>query len=722
MQHTSTIQVREAAIEYQGFGWSSIPVPFRSKNPGFPGWQDLRIKTVEEIAARFNGCPQNIGILTGTPSNGLVDIDLDVPEALPIAGKYLPETRRFGRKSNPESHWLFYVDPPPGIVPFEFGNKKLLEMRGTGGQTVAPPSVHPNGEQIFWANQSEVIRFPLDELSKLVAKIAAAILLTRAWPRTKGTRDDLAMALAGALLRGGWLVDDVSGFIEIVCRTAGDEEHRDRAKKAKFTDEKLKGNHPVTGWPTLAQILGKDTIETVCRWLKIEPKAKHDTAHLGLTDLGNARRLVDQHGADLRYVHTWGRWFFWSATHWQRDETGEVIRRGKSVVRSIYAEASDAASKDDRQAVAAHAQRSESESKLKSMVSLAESELEIAITPEKLDTESMLLNVANGTIDLATGNLRPHDRGDYITRCIPIQYDPAALCPRWGRFLEEIFPDKPELIDFVQRAVGYSLTGETSEQVFFLCWGSGANGKSTATEVLRSLVGEYGRQIPAESLMVRRVEAQSNDLAILKGARLVTAAESEEGQRLAESRVKSITGGDTVVARHLYSEFFEFQPEFKLWLSTNHKPVIRGTDLAIWRRVRLIPFDVSFPPEKQDRGLLSALRAELDGILAWAVRGCLAWRKIGLAAPEEVLLATEQYRSEMDVVAMFLDDCCIQHVNAECSAEVLYKAFSAWAAANGERTMTATMFGRKLSERGFERCKSGGYRKWRGLGLLQDEV
>jgi putative DNA primase/helicase len=663
----------------------------------------------------------NIGVLTGEPSNGLVDGDLDWPEALPFAKLLLRETRTFGRNSNILSHWEYYTSPIPGIEPFVFNKEKVVELRGTGGQTIIPPSVHVEGELIRWDNDREIARVPYDELRKSIARVATGAVLTRMWPRTKGSRDDLAMALAGALLRAGWSVEEAASFIDTICRTAGDEEYRDRAKKAKFTNEKLNGNQAVTGWPTVSQMLGKEVVKTVCAWLGIEPRDAHrDNAHLGLTDLGNARRLVDQHGADLRYVHIWDRWIYWNTTHWENDNTDEVVRRSKSVVKSIYVEAGESSSKEDRQALSQHAVKSESEGRIKSMASLAQSEIEIAITPARLDTEAMLLNCNNGTIDLTNGHLRAHDRNDFITRIIPIEYDPEALCPRWDRFLEEIFPGKPELSDFFQRAFGYSLTGDTSEQVFFICWGAGANGKSTTMELLRSLVADYGRQIPAESLMVRRVEgsAPSNDLAALKGARIVTAAESEEGQRLAESRVKSITGGETILARHLYSEFFEFKPEFKLWLSTNHKPVIRGTDIAIWRRIRLIPFTVSFAPEKQDRRLIDTLRGELPGVLAWAVRGCLQWKKSGLGVPEEVTIATDDYRCEMDTIAEFLQECCIQKRNAESSAKALYQAFVKWVDQTGERKMSQRAFGLKLSERNFDRYHGRDGWRWLGVGLL----
>lgn len=277
-----------------------------------------------------------------------------------------------------------------------------------------------------------------------------------------------------------------------------------------------------------------------------------------------------------------------------------------------------------------------------------------------------LLNVLNGTIDLCTGSLRPHAREDYITRCVNVDYDPDAKCPTWERFIHQVFGGNAEIIAFVQRAVGYSLTGKIVEHVLIVLYGLGSNGKTTLIDALHYLLGpSYAKHAPTDLLLARRGEHHPTELATLHGARLVTAAETGEGRRLAESLVKQLTGGDPVTARRMRDDFWQFRPEFKLWLATNHRPQIRGTDHAIWRRIRLIPFDVTFhtaetgKTPQQDQTLPARLREEATGILAWAVRGCLAWQSQGLGAPDAVRDATEAYRAEMDVLAMFFEERCI---------------------------------------------------------------
>ena len=281
---------------------------------------------------------------------------------------------------------------------------------------------------------------------------------------------------------------------------------------------------------------------------------------------------------------------------------------------------------------------------------------------------------------------------------------------------------KKTLKTFLQRAIGYSLTGVTSEQVIFFCYGTGANGKSTMLEALRFLFGDYGQNTPITALMRKSDGASPTpDLARLKGARFVTAVESEENQHLSESNVKALTGGDTITARNLFSEPFEFKPELKLWIATNHKPRISGTDNGIWRRIRLVPFAVTIPPENRDALLPEKLQAEAPGILAWAVRGCLDWRRDGLSTPAEVIEATNAYRSEQDVMAAFFSECCIMGNNMSASGSDLYDAYKEWASENNERILTNRAFGGKLTERGFQRYRStNGRHSWSGIGLIND--
>jgi putative DNA primase/helicase len=436
-----------------------------------------------------------------------------------------------------------------------------------------------------------------------------------------------------------------------------------------------------------------------------------------LTDLGNAERLVSAHGRDLRHVPGLG-WHRWDGRCWQRDEDGEPMRRAKLAARAIL---HDAANCDDdalRKTIVKWARASEAEPRLRAAVSLAASEPQILAGVDELDADPWALNALNGTIDLRTGKLRGHRRTDLLSKLAPAAYDPKAKCPQWLSFLQVIFDGNAELITYVQRWAGYSLTGSIREQALVVCWGGGSNGKSTLLGTLRRLLGDYAEATPTSTLLEQRQgDGIPNDVARLRGARLVTASETSSGRNLNEERVKDITGGDAITARYMRGEWFSFEPQFKLWLSTNHLPRIRGTDHAIWRRLSLVPFAVTIPDAAQDKELPAKLAGELPGILAWAVRGCLDWQQQGLAAPAAVSAATDGYRVEQDLLGRFLAERCEIDPRAEVQAADLWDAYCKWAEANRERTGTQTSFGRELTERGHEGAKHGGNRTRRGLRL-----
>ncbi len=358
------------------------------------------------------------------------------------------------------------------------------------------------------------------------------------------------------------------------------------------------------------------------------------------------------------------------------------------------------------------------------MLFMAQSEL--PIRPEEFDRDDLLLNVENGTLDLQSLTLREHRREDRITKLAPVRLEPAATCTHWLAFLERIYGGDRELIEFVQRAAGYSLTGETGEQVLFLLHGSGANGKSTLLETLLAMLGDYARPTEFRTLLSREnSEAVRNDLAALCGLRMVTAVEVGRGKRLDEATVKQLTGGDTITARKLYQEFFDFRPRHKLWLAANVKPEIRGTDEAIWRRVLLIPHEVTIPPDERDRGLPSKLRDELPGILNWAIEGLRAWRANGLAPPERVRAATAEYREEMDILGDFIAAKCVLDAKAYAPTGALYTDYESWCRDNGEDAVKKRTFSILLKERGFhDDIKLIGDKKQRvklGLRLLVQE-
>jgi putative DNA primase/helicase len=439
---------------------------------------------------------------------------------------------------------------------------------------------------------------------------------------------------------------------------------------------------------------------------------------LNLTDAGNAERFRAHAGERFGYVHAWSSWLHFDGVRWQRDGSGEAMRAALDTLRTLAGEAEKVPDQDHRGELVKHALESESSARLSAMLTIGQAMLPVA--SEQLDRDPDLLNVENGTLDLRTGALRPHDRGDWLTRLAPVPYDPAATCPRWEAFLRRAMDGNERLISFLQRAVGYSLTGHTNEQVLLLLYGVGANGKSTFLETLRALLCDYSAITDFTTFLKRDSEGARNDLARLVGTRFVSAVEAEAGKPLAEALVKQLTGGDTITARFLFKEFFDFRPQFKIWLAANHKPGIHGSDHGIWRRIRLVPFTVTIPEAERDPRLTQKLAEELPGILAWAVRGCLDWREHGLGVPHEVQAATASYKEEMDLFGGFIDEGCVADPGAQVSAKDLYAAYQAWAESNGEKPRSQKALSMGLRERGFETSRTKSARCWRGLRLRRE--
>jgi putative DNA primase/helicase len=437
--------------------------------------------------------------------------------------------------------------------------------------------------------------------------------------------------------------------------------------------------------------------------------------------VGNGQRFTAQWGNDVRFNPTQGSWLHFDGTRWVPDAVGKIMQLAKETARKIYEEASYERDDTQRKALVGHATRSESIARLEAMLKAASTEPGIPILPDQLDSDPWVLNVLNGTICLRTGYLLPHKRENLITKKAPVIYDPQAPCPRWTHFLQTIMQSM-EKIDFLMRACGYGLTGLTYEQVLFILYGVGANGKSVFCETISYVLGDYALTVPFSTFLVKRGDAIPNDVAMLPGARFVSASEGEQGSRLAESLVKRLTGGDKVSARHLHCEFFEFTPQFKAFLSTNHKPAVRGTDHAMWRRIRLIPFTYTVPESERDLRLLEKLKEESSGILMWLLAGCLKWQRVGLGAPAEVQQATDSYRQEMDAFSDFIDECCIVNNAARAPVSDLYKAYSGWAERNGEDVLTRRQLTSQLGERGFKTVQgTHGYYFFQGLGLRATE-
>ncbi len=442
---------------------------------------------------------------------------------------------------------------------------------------------------------------------------------------------------------------------------------------------------------------------------------------LARTDTGNAERLVGRHGHDLKFVYGLG-WFVWNGTHWRRDKTGEVERRAKETVRSIHEEAARVANDEERRQLAKWAIASESVSRIRSMVSLAMSEPGVPVGEvEELDRDAWLLNVKNGTLDLRTGVLHEHRREDLITKLAPVEYDPEAQALTWDAFLKTALPSE-SVRGFVQRAVGYSLTGVVGEKVLPFLYGPGDTGKTTFVETVMNLMGDdYAQPTAPDLLLAKRGGNHPTELADLLGKRFVAAVEVEQGRRLAESLVKQLTGGDRIKARFMREDFFDFKPTHKVWFAANHRPDVRETSNAIWNRIKLVPFDVVIPKARQDRRLTEKLRAESAGILAWAVRGCLEWQAEGLGEPEEVTVATAEYREEMDPLADFFSDRCVLGPEEWASKKELQSAYKSWVDWAGRKPLDWNFLADRLKELGCTKKRKHAGHGWAGIGLRSVE-
>ncbi len=434
----------------------------------------------------------------------------------------------------------------------------------------------------------------------------------------------------------------------------------------------------------------------------IRGKSAPDTVkNYSFDDTGNSDRFVDLFGEDMRYNYADKRWLYWDERRWHSDLGNVIFSAIDKAVDSMGAEMKYYEQQEDEDMAKAfqkHVKYSRSHKGKEQLKKEAEHRL--PIMPHQLDKHKMAFNVPNGILSLKTGELMPHDPKWLITKVSFVEYSDNADCPQWRKFLDEIFGGDKELIRYIQKAVGYSMTGQTGEQCVFFLYGTGRNGKSTFLDVIRDIMGDYAANIQPETIMVKHSQgnAINSDIARLKGARFVTSVEPNEGMRINEGLLKQITGDDVVTARKLYGDEFEFKPEFKLWMATNHKPIIRGTDTGIWRRIHMIPFTVQIPEGKVDRKLKYKLEREYPAILRWAVEGCLLWQQEGLFMPKAVLEQVREYRREMDVVSAFIEDRCEVGEGYYVKSSELYAAYFAWCDGNNEYKMSNTKFSTEVAK------------------------
>jgi putative DNA primase/helicase len=454
-----------------------------------------------------------------------------------------------------------------------------------------------------------------------------------------------------------------------------------------------------------------------------EPKAPTLWAASGRNDTANGRRLAQKHGPDILWCDPFGAWYCWDGSRWLVDNQRKIEAIAKTVPDALWQEVQSAASSAGNGAPADMAKFVCSTANyrgIQNMIAAVKSEPGISILPAQLDSFPWLLNCQNGTLDLKTGALRPARREDLLTKIVPHEFltGPEAECPLFEEFLWRVCDENADLIRFIRRLFGMALVGQSIEQVLPIFFGRGANGKSVLIETMLYVFGDdYGYKAPPDLLIVKKNEAHPAERAELHGRRFVACVETEENRRLSESLVKELTGSDSITARQFYQKFFTFRPSHTVFLVTNHRPIVKGTDEGVWRRPKLVPFTVTIPPDEQDRHLTDKLKAEAPAILSWCVHGCLQWQAEGLGEPETVKAATAEYRASQDVLAAFFDECCVFGEQYTAKAADVRKRYETWCDQNGERPVSGRKFGEVLTEREVRRYTNNG--TWYdGFGLV----
>jgi putative DNA primase/helicase len=696
------------ALELAGHGWLVFPCAPGGKRPLTEhGFLDA---TASEQVLRswWTKWPDaNVAVRAGAASYLLVlDVDGEQGE-----GSLADLEARYGKVpatlvcETPRGKHYYFAHPGGEMRNTAGKLGAGLDTRGDGGYVVSPPSTH-SGKQYRWLCDPETT--PLAQVPAWLLKL---LIDTPGAPKqeaaasasdpkedaegaiTEGRRNSTLASLGGTMRRRGMSHGAIS-----VALQAENEERCQPPLEAEEVER-------------IAGSIGR-----------YPPAASRDT--WPRTDLGNAERLVARHGADLRHVTGLG-WHAWDGKRWKRDADGEAMRRTKLSARAIFGEAEHVESDEERREVVAWGFVSEHERRLHAAVVLAQTELPVLVTADELDADPWLLCVENGTVDLRTGELRAHLREDLCTKLAPVVYEAEATTSLWHRFLLDTCGGDMELAAFLQRCAGYSLTGLTNEEVLFFLHGPGGTGKSTFIETLKASLGDYARTADFDTFLRRKGDRGiPSDIARLAGARLVAGVEVEEGKALAEGLIKQLTGGDTVTARFMYRDFFEFHPTFKLWLVANARPQVNAEDAAMWRRILQVPFTMVVPEHDKDEALKARLKApeHMAAVLAWAVQGCLEWQKVGLAVPDSVRAYTEEYRHEADAFAAWVADECVLGGWLSCEAGKLRARYEDWCKANGSVPVADRTWGKKLHALGCERDRdTSGERKrrWRGIDLAE---
>lgn len=658
----------------------------------------------DQIKAWFGSGIKNIGIRTG---DGFWVLDFD-----PKSGGMEQLAEWEAEHGKLDAAWI--AQSGSGGLHYYFAGNcrssasrvgKGVDTRGDGGLIVAPPSDHVAGKPYRWHKDK---RPGLKDL--FVAPDWLLVLIEERLGR--GEKVDVTAAVAG--------VAEGSRNETIFKLTASN-----RAQAVPFEVALAQAEFAASRCnPPLPMAEVKNIVEGVYQRYKegrqsiavIEVRGDDERKSFPLTDVGNAERLLWRLDDSVRWCHAFGKWLVWDGTIWRVDETGGAILVQEAVrmVRDL-ADAGDNAY--EKQEIAKWAKACESNARIRSMVDLAKSFA--PISPEELDQEPMLMGVANGTLNLATGKLQDAKKEDYITQSSPVAFDPEAECPTFERFMTWIVGNDADLGQYLQMALGYTLTGLTSEQCLFFAHGGGANGKSTLFDAVMHVLGTYARTIPSDELMAQGFGGSiESTLARIKGARAVFCAETSN-KMLNESTVKELSAGNVVQARMKYGHPFEFRPICKIWMTGNHKPKVTGTDHGIWRRIRLIPFEQTVSDAERDVRLLDKLIAEGPGILRFMMVGLEHFLNDGSRLPQcrQVMVSTDEYRSEQDVLGQFIDEACEIGAGESVGNGELYASYVAWSKANGHMPFSHTAFSLRVQERGYEKVRDMNLRKWQGIGL-----
>lgn len=729
-----------AAEQYARMGFPVFPLEDDGKRPRIKAWQKNATTDVEQVRAWWTKWPEaNIATTTGS---GFFVLDEDNKNGkdgkatrldLEAAYSAVPKQAVVTTPSGGAHYWM---KAPAPINSTDDALGSGLDTKGEGGYVILPPSTTPEGKYGFATKfNREIIpaapRWIVERARKrepvatnghatngaLVANDGIeSVIVSRAIDRVQSGEarnatgfNYLALQLRDNGVPIGTAMAAGHQYADAVTNMRDHPYERDEIEKS--IEQAYRNGHAREPW-SLAANGGRR-----CGQSATGSGVEGAKTIFQNTDLGNAERLAYEYGDDLLYCHVWGSWLAYTGARYETDATGYVDRCAYELVRTMQEEAVSIKDDDARSSAMKHARASQSASKLRNMVSILENL--VPVVPDDLDADNYLFNAANCTIDLRTGEPRPHRQTDLITKLAPVKYDAMATCPRWEQHLREVFDGDEEIIEYLHRNIGYSMTGDVSEQIITILYGSGANGKGVTTNTVMHVLGDYAQSTRPELLLHKPVSnGPSPGEAALKGARFVSTSESGSGQKFDEATVKRLTGGDRIRARFNRQDEFEFDPTHKLWFATNHKPKIEGTDYAIWRRIHLIPFTVTFTEEKRDKDLEKKLRAEASGILNWMIQGCLKWQRDGLKPPEAVQEATNEYKSEMDVLAGFLDERCETEIaQMEVKASRLYQEYRKWCEQTGEFAETQTNFGLRLAERGFDKNRKSDGNWYRGIGI-----